>query len=45
MKNYFHKEKDWNSFEDVLINLERFINQGKIRHIGLSNETPWGVMS
>jgi len=43
--NYFHKEKDWNSFEDVLINLERFINQGKIRHIGLSNETPWGVMS
>ena len=43
--NYSHKEKDWNSFEDVLINLQKFIDQGKIRHIGLSNETPWGVMS
>ena len=43
--NYSHKEKDWNSFEDVLINLQKFIDQGKIRHVGLSNETPWGVMS
>ena len=43
--NYSHKEKDWNSFEDILINLQKFIDQGKIRHVGLSNETPWGVMS
>ena len=43
--NYSHKEKDWNSFEDVLINLQKFIDQGKIRHVGLSNETPWGVMN
>ena len=40
---YTHKENDWNQFEDVLGNLEKFIDDGKIREIGLSNETPWGV--
>ena len=43
--NYSHKEKEWNSFEKVLINLERFIKEGKIRYVGLSNETPWGVLN
>ncbi|WP_310377311.1 aldo/keto reductase [Flavobacterium sp.] len=28
----------------VLETLEDFIKQGKINHIGLSNETPWGIM-
>ena len=28
----------------VLETLESFIKQGKIKHIGLSNETPWGIM-
>ena len=42
---YEHKEKEWNKFEDVLINLKKFIDQGKIRYVGLSNETPWGVMN
>jgi aryl-alcohol dehydrogenase-like predicted oxidoreductase len=28
----------------VLETLESFIKQGKINHIGLSNETPWGIM-
>ena len=42
---YEHKEKNWNGFEDVLINLKKFIDQGKIRYVGLSNETPWGVMN
>ena len=42
--NYKHKEEDnWNNFEKVLIALEKFIKQGKIRYIGLSNETPWGL--
>ena len=41
--NYIHKENNWNEFEDVLENLKKFIDQGKIREIGLSNETPWGV--
>ena len=33
----------WTKFEDILENLQKFIEQGKIRHIGLSNETPWGL--
>ena len=41
---YEHKENgEWNKFEDVLGNLKRFIDAGKIREVGLSNETPWGV--
>ena len=40
---YEHKENEWNKFEDVLGNLQKFIKEGKIREIGLSNETPWGV--
>ena len=28
----------------VLETLNVFIQQGKIKHIGLSNETPWGIM-
>ena len=42
---YEHKDdnKNWNSFEQILITLEKFIKQGKIRYIGLSNETSWGL--
>ena len=40
---YIHEENNWNEFENVLENLKKFIDQGKIREIGLSNETPWGV--
>ncbi len=28
----------------VLETLNGFIQQGKVKHIGLSNETPWGIM-
>ncbi|KQB36976.1 Oxidoreductase, aldo/keto reductase family [Flavobacterium daejeonense] len=28
----------------VLETLDGFIKEGKIKHIGLSNETPWGIM-
>ena len=49
--NYFGKlayqhqeqEEEWNDFEKILIILNKFIKQGKIRHIGLSNETAWGL--
>ena len=34
---------EWTKFEDILENLKRFVDQGKIRHVGLSNETPWGL--
>ncbi|HLQ86692.1 MAG TPA: NADP(H)-dependent aldo-keto reductase, partial [Salinisphaeraceae bacterium] len=30
--------------EDSLGELARLVEEGKIRHFGLSNETPWGVM-
>jgi len=36
-------EGDWNDFENVLEALKKFIKSGKIRHIGLSNETPYGL--
>ena len=42
---YTHKESNWNKFEDILINLKKFVDQGKIKYVGLSNETPWGVMN
>ncbi len=41
---YEHNDTgNWNKFEDVLGNLKKFVDSGKIRHVGLSNETPWGV--
>ena len=42
---YVHKEKDWNQFEDVLGELNKYIKAGKIRYVGLSNETPWGALN
>ena len=42
---YTHKENNWNEFEDVLEDLKKYIDIGKIRYVGLSNETPWGVMN
>ncbi len=35
---------DLTPMEETLEVLTQFVNQGKIRHIGLSNETPWGTM-
>ena len=42
---YDHKEDDneWTAFEDILGSLKKFIDQGKIRYIGISNETAWGL--
>ncbi len=38
-----NKEGHWNSFENILEALEKYIKSGKIRHIGMSNETPYGL--
>ena len=38
-------EKKWTAFEEVLQNLNQLIKSGKIRHVGLSNETPWGIIN
>ena len=45
-RDYFpdHKEKWHENFQEILETLHRFVQQGKIRHIGLSNETPWASM-
>ncbi len=42
--DYEHEEneKKWNKFDSILKTFKKFIDQGKIRYIGLSNETPWG---
>ena len=42
---YKHKDDSnkFNDFEKILVTLEKFIKQGKIRYIGLSNETSWGL--
>jgi len=41
--SYDNKEGNWNSFENILEALEKYIKSGKIRHIGMSNETPYGL--
>ena len=41
---YEHNDDgQWTKFEDILGSLKKFIDQGKIRHVGLSNETAWGL--
>ena len=36
-------EKNWIAFEEILENLKKFVDEGKIRYLGLSNETAWGL--
>ncbi len=40
----FDPNDNWTDIEEVLENLQRLVKSGKVRHVGLSNETPWGVM-
>ena len=44
-RNYEHdsSEGKWNDLESVLKALKKFVDQGKIKYIGVSNETPWGL--
>ena len=41
---YKHSINTGAPIEETLETLGDLVGQGKIRHIGLSNETPWGVM-
>lgn len=41
---YRHQEQDFTPLQETLEVLSEQITAGKIRHIGLSNETPWGAM-
>lgn len=42
---YVVKEDSFTSIRETLEALNEHVIAGKIRHIGLSNETPWGVTS
>ncbi len=39
-----HDDQWQDNFEETIHTLETLKKEGKIRHWGLSNETPWGVM-
>ncbi len=44
-RGFKSQEDAWeDNIQAVLETLDGFIKQGKIKHIGLSNETPWGIM-
>lgn len=45
-RNYVHKENEaWqDNFKSVIETLDELVKDGKIRHYGVSNESPWGVM-
>ena len=39
------QEDGWeDNIHQVLETLDGFVKEGKIKHVGLSNETPWGIM-
>ncbi len=40
---YDLKDNKWTPIEEVLENLDNLVKSGKIRYIGLSNETAWGI--
>lgn len=49
--NYFgqlgykhNASEDWTPLEESLAVMQDCVKAGKIRYVGLSNETPWGVM-
>jgi aryl-alcohol dehydrogenase-like predicted oxidoreductase len=42
--DYLHLEGDSHPVHEILGALGRLVADGKVRFVGLSNETPWGVM-
>jgi aryl-alcohol dehydrogenase-like predicted oxidoreductase len=43
--DYLHLEGESHPIHDILAVLGNLVEAGKVRFVGLSNETPWGVMS
>ena len=43
--DYVHLGGEAHPIEEILAVLGEFVASGKVRYIGLSNETPWGVMT
>jgi aryl-alcohol dehydrogenase-like predicted oxidoreductase len=42
---YQHVDEDFTAIEETLVACDELVKEGKVRHFGLSNETPWGTMS
>ena len=42
---YDYCDPEWTPFEDVLDTLDGLVKSGKVRHVGLCNETPWGIIN
>ncbi len=45
-RGYVHEpEEQWeDNFLDILNIMQELVDAGKVRHFGISNETPWGLM-
>lgn len=43
-RGYLHREQPETPIDETLRALQELVSSGKIRTIGLSNETPWGTM-
>ena len=43
--DYLHLEGEGHPIDDILGALGKLVSDGKVRFVGLSNETPWGAMS
>jgi aryl-alcohol dehydrogenase-like predicted oxidoreductase len=44
-RGFVLEEDVWeDNINGILVELQNLIQQGKIKHIGLSNETPWGAL-
>ena len=41
---YRHVEAETHAIDEILETLQEIVKAGKVRHIGLSNESPWGTM-
>jgi len=45
VRDYSHKEGWEDNFKMRLEVLQKYVDQGQIKYIGISNETPWGMMN
>jgi len=43
-RGYYHRDGWESNMQEILEGLDTLIKEGKIRHVGISNETPWGMM-
>jgi aryl-alcohol dehydrogenase-like predicted oxidoreductase len=44
-RGYISNDIEFTDFEEILYTLDEIKKAGRVRHFGISNETPWGAMS